>query len=140
MPEVHPPRQQLSEQLRQLRQQKPRFTQKMLAEAFSVEEPVSGATVSSWESPTSPKLPPPHRLEAYARFFCTPRSIDGPPKLLQRAELTPDELQAYEKLKTELERLSQATSDATVRTEQISNRSWHFPDGARVTFECLLDQ
>jgi hypothetical protein len=73
------------------------------------------------------------RLEAYARFFATQRSAAGPPRLLQVAELRPDELQVYEKLKAELERLRRAASGDSERTY---NRSWHFPDGARVTFVC----
>jgi len=136
MQQVHPAALQLSQRLRQLRQQQPRFTQQMLAEAFSAEQPLSATTVSSWENPTLPKLPPLHRLEAYARFFCTPRSTAGPPKLYQSRELTPDEWQAYEKLQGELERLRQAASGGNADSEQTSNRSWHFPDGARVTFVC----
>jgi hypothetical protein len=137
MQQVHPAPQQLSQRLRQLRQQQPRFTQQMLAEAFSAEQPpLSAATVSSWESPTAPKLPPLYRLEAYARFFCTPRSTAGPPKLFPVAELKSDELQTYEKLKAELERLRQVASGEAADTGQGFTRSWHFPDGARVTFVC----
>jgi hypothetical protein len=136
MQQANPAALQLSQRLRQLRQQQPRFTQQMLAEALSAEQPLSAATVSSWESPTSPKLPPVYRLESYARFFCTPRSTVGPPKLFQATELKPEELQAYEKLKAELERLRHAASGETADPGQTFNRSWHFPDGARVTFVC----
>jgi hypothetical protein len=136
MQQVNPAALQLSQRLRQLRQQLPRFTQQMLAEALSVEQPLSAATVSSWESPTLPKLPPMYRLESFARFFCTPRSTAGLPKLFQAAELRPDELQSYEQLKAELERLRHAASGNAADTEQIFNRSWHFPDGGRVTFVC----
>ena len=145
MQQVHPAALQLSQRLRQLRQQGPGLTQQVLAEALSAERPLSAATVSSWENSTFPKLPPLHRLEAYARFFCTTRSTAGPLKLYQKAELTPDELQAYENLQAELEQLRSAASDgAPVSTEEtgdtgdveIFNRSWHFPDGGRVTFVC----
>jgi len=144
MQQVHPAALQLSQRLRQLRQQRPRLTQQMVAEALSAEQSLSAATVSSWENLTLPKLPPLYRLDAYARFFCTPRSTAGPPKLYQKAELTPDELQAYEKLQAELERLRSAVSTGEMTdTEQdettdveIVNRSWHFLDGARVTFVC----
>jgi hypothetical protein len=108
----------------------------MLAEAFSAEHPLSAATVSSWENPTLPKLPPLYRLEAYARFFCTPRSTAGPPKLYPAAELTPEELQSFGKLKTELERLRREASGEKGGSEQTFNRSWHFSDGARVTLVC----
>ena len=136
MQQAHPAALQLSQRIRQLRQQQPRFTQQMLAEAFSAEHPLSAATVSSWENPTAPKLPPLYRLEAYARFFCTPRSTAGLPKLYPAEELAPDELQAYEKLMTELERLRRAASGERSGGEQTFNRSWHFPDGARVTLVC----
>jgi hypothetical protein len=145
MQQVNPAALQLSQRLRQLRQQRSRLTQQALAEALSAEQSLSAATVSSWENATLPKLPPLHRLEAYALFFCTPRSTAGSPKLYQAAELTPDELQAYEKLRAELERLRSAVSGGgaadTDDTDdsgdaEIVNRSWHFPDGARVTFVC----
>ncbi len=136
MQQAHPSALQLSQRLRQLRQQQPRFTQQMLAEAFSAEHPLSAATVSSWESPTLPKLPPLYRLEAYARFFCTPRSTAGLPKLFPAAELTPEELQSFGKLKTELDRLRREASGEKGGSEQTFNRSWHFSDGARVTLVC----
>lgn len=145
MQQVHPAALLLSQQLRQLRQQRPRLTQQVLAQALSAEWTLSAATISSWEKSTLPKLPPLHRLEAYARFFCTPRSTAGPPKLYQVAELTPDELQAYEKLRADLERLRSAASGGgpadTDETDDYDdsekvNRSWHFPDGARITFVC----
>jgi hypothetical protein len=92
---------QLAQRLRQLRLQWPdaRLTQEKLATAFSAEEKLAPATVSSWESLNSPKLPPPHRLHAYARFFATQRSVkQAPPKLLTLEELTPEEQTVYNKL------------------------------------------
>ena len=62
------------------------------------EEKLAPATVSSWESRRSPKLPPDHRLRAYARFFATQRSIEAGLKLLTFEELTPDEQAVYQKL------------------------------------------
>ena len=97
-----PAAQQLAQQLKRLRQGRPRLTQDKLAAAFSAEEQLAAATVSSWESSKAPKLPPPHRLEAYARFFATPRSAEGEPRLLRVDELTSDEKRAYEKLAAEL--------------------------------------
>ena len=84
---------QLAKRLRQLRQQWPdvSLTQQQLAEVFSTEEKLAGATVSSWESVSSPKLPPRRRLLAYARFFATQRSIEAGPRLLPFKELTQDE-------------------------------------------------
>jgi hypothetical protein len=59
-----------------------RLTQDALARALGGEEPLSAATVSSWESPTSPKLAPRDRMIAYARFFATRRSVEGEPRLV----------------------------------------------------------
>ena len=103
----------LAQRLRQLRQQWPRLTQDQLAVAFSAEGSLASATVSSWESLKSPKLPPLHRLNAYARFFATPRSVEGEPRLLKLDELTPDEQRAYEKLEADLLRLRSAASGET---------------------------
>jgi hypothetical protein len=127
---------QLAQRLRQLRESWPRLTQKKLATALSAEEKLASATVSSWESLTSPKPPPRHRILAYARFFCTARSIEGEPRLLPLEELTADEKKAYEELKTELLRLRNAVSGEPTEEEPTFNRSWHFPDAGRVTFVC----
>ena len=130
---------QLAQRLRQLRQQRwpdARLTQDKLAKAFSAEENLAAATVSSWESLNSPKLPPRHRLLAYARFFATPRSVEGDPKLLALEELTPDEKSAYKKLETELLRLRGAASGESPEEEIAFSRSWHFADTGRVTFIC----
>ena len=86
----------LARRLKQLREQlwpDARLTQQALARAFSAEEPLAAATVSSWESGNTPKLPPRHRLRAYARFFATSRSVDGSsPRLFHWEELTADEM------------------------------------------------
>lgn len=126
----------LAQRLRHLRQQWPRLTQDQLAAAFSTEERLAAATVSSWESLRSPKVPPAHRLNAYARFFSSPRSVAAEPRLLRLDELTPDERNAYEKLEADLLRLrSMATGEPTA-TEQTFKRSWHFPDAGPVTLVC----
>jgi len=127
---------QLAQQLRHLRQQWPQLTQDKLATAFSIEAPLNSATVSSWESLKSPKLPPVHRLSAYARFFATPRSVEGEPRLLRLDELTQEEKKTYEDLKTDLLRLRNEASGESVEAVQTFKRSWHFPDAGRVTFVC----
>ncbi len=130
---------QLAQRLRQLRQQRwpdARLTQDKLAKAFSAEENLAAATVSSWESLNSPKLPPRHRLLAYARFFATPRSVEGDPKLLALEELTPDEKGAYKRLETELLRLRGAASGESPEEEIAFSRSWHFADTGGLTFVC----
>jgi hypothetical protein len=129
---------QLAQRLRQLRQQwaHARLTQQNLATAFSTEEQLAPATVSSWEGRRSPKLPPDYRLRAYARFFATQRSIEAGPKLLTFEELTPDEQAVYQKLETELLKLRSAATGESAEDEIALSRSWHFTDSGRVTFVC----
>lgn len=137
MQPVPPAALQLASRLRQLRQQSPRLTQEKLARVLSQEERLSPATVSSWESLKSPKLPPPYRLSAYARFFATRRSPKEKAGLLPLNELTDDERETYERLKTELLRLRrEASSREPPEEEPTFKRSWHFPDAGRVTFVC----
>jgi hypothetical protein len=131
-----PAAQQLAQRLKQLRQGWPRLTQEKLAAAFSAEEQLAAATVSSWESTRAPKLPPPYRLEAYARFFATPRSVEGEPRMFRVVELTPDEKRAYEKLAAELIRLRGSASGESSAAESTFNRSWHFQDADLVTLVC----
>ena len=77
-------------------------TQSQLAKALSSEGRVAGATLSSWESLTTPKTPSVARISAYARFFCTERSIDGEPHLIPEDELTPKELERFRELESQL--------------------------------------
>lgn len=130
---------QLAQRLRQLRQQwaDVRLTQDKLASALSAEERLAPATISSWESLTGPKLPPPHRLRAYARFFATPRSVgETRPRLLPIDELTKDERAKYTELEAELLALrSSAAGDGGVEAVAFS-RSWHFGDTGNVTLVC----
>jgi hypothetical protein len=134
-----PAAKQLAQRLRSLRvKQWPevRLTQEKLAGAFNAEEPVTPVTVSSWESQSSPKLPPPHRLLAYARFFATPRSVASDPKLLPLEGLTEDERAVYEDLRTELLGLRRRAAGEVDEEEPTTGRSWLFNDRGRVTFIC----
>ena len=131
----------LARRLKQLREQRwpdARLTQQALARAFSAEEPLAAATVSSWESGNTPKLPPRHRLRAYARFFATSRSVDGSsPRLFHWEELTADEQAACKQLETELLKLrSLAAQDPIEGEVAFSNRSWHFTDSGLITLVC----
>jgi hypothetical protein len=139
MQAIPPAALQLAQRLRQLRQQwaDTRLTQDKLATAFSTEEKLAAATVSSWESATAPKLPPAHRLRAYARFFATPRSVEqGVPTLLTLDELTPDEHAAYAALEKELIGLRTLAAGASAGEEIAFSRSWLFGDAGRVTVIC----
>jgi hypothetical protein len=131
-----PAAQQLAQRLKQLRLGRPRLTQEKLAAAFSAEEQLAAATVSSWESTRAPKLPPQHRLEAYARFFATLRVAEGEPRPLRIDELTPDEKLKYEKLAAELSRLRNSGSGESSVGDSTFSRSWHFQDADLVTFVC----
>src|SRR5689334_24817007 len=82
----------LAAYLRKLREQAG-LTQADLAKAFSGEKRVAAATVSSWESLTALKTPTALRLNAYARFFATPRSLTPGPHLIPLEELEVDELE-----------------------------------------------
>ncbi len=129
----------LAQRLRQLRQQRwpdARLTQDKLAKAFSAEENLAAATVSSWESLNSPKVPPRHRLLAYARFFASPRSVEADPKLLGLEELTQDEKSTYKKLEAELLGLRSAANGESPEEDIAFSRSWHFTDTGRVTLVC----
>jgi hypothetical protein len=127
---------QLAMRLRQLRAQhwpEARLTQARLAKAFSAEEVVASVTVASWESRTMPKLPPAHRLRAYARFFATQRSVASEPKLLPLAELTSDEMDSYRRLETELLYLRDAANRDSREDYTSFSRFWRFPDNGRIT-------
>src|SRR4051794_26912119 len=79
----------LARALRDLRE-KAKLTQADLARTLSEESPVAAATISSYESPNSPKTPPDDRIRAYARFFASQRSIEEK-RLLADDELTESE-------------------------------------------------
>jgi hypothetical protein len=138
---VSPEATRLARRLRHLRlQQWPdaRLTQDKLAKAFSGEEPLAAATVSSWESNTSPKLPPRYRLQAYARFFATQRSIEPPsPRLLPLEQFMPGELAEYRRLEAELLALRSGAAAEDRDDEDIpARRSWHFTDEGPITLVC----
>src|SRR5262249_33565874 len=118
--------------LRSLREQQSpgkRLTQADLARAFGV----AAATVSSWESVISPKLPPSDRISAYARLFPTPRSVEE--GLLPLESLTEQERGTYQDLNTELRSLHNAARPSRVEAVAV-RRSWHFPDPGPATLVC----
>jgi transcriptional regulator with XRE-family HTH domain len=139
----------LPQRLRELRQQRfprRRLTQRELATALGGAEPLSVALISSWESDDKPVTPPPHRIEAYARFFATERSVDGTPHLLSLDDLTAEERDHYDRLKDSLEDLGRAAEpvDARARAQpvriplaapldEIGGGQWFFTDRRPVT-------
>src|SRR5215472_17340436 len=113
------PARRLAERLRALREQE-RLTQKQLARVLGGSEPLSIATVSMWEKPGSDRLPPPPRLEAYARLFCTRRSFEGDRlRLLSADELTEQErareTELYDELIALRERAQSTNIPATAK-------------------------
>ncbi len=92
-------------ELRKFRWPGARLTQQQLADALAASAPL----VSSWESQAKPVVPPEVRLEEYARFFATPRSVERTPyRLLELDELTADERAERDRLFDELKALRSA--------------------------------
>ena len=131
---------QLAGRLRELREQRwpdLRLTQATLARALGQNEPLAPATVSTWESQVAPKMPPPERLRAYARFFATRRSIqDEVPRLLPADSFSDEELAACKVLEEELLALREKAGKPGFRAEARVRRSWHFSDPGPVTIVC----
>jgi transcriptional regulator with XRE-family HTH domain len=130
----------LAERLRDLREREyVPLTQKQLARALGGSEPLSVATVSLWEKPGSDRLPPPQRLAAYARLFCTSRSFaSGGVRLLRDDELTEQERQSEAELYAELLALrDRAQLTAPTATGSVQGSSiWRFPDREAVSIVC----
>lgn len=129
----------LAQRLRLLRQRRwpdVRLTQAALASALGGEGTLASATVASWESTTSPKLPPRERMVAYARFFATRRSVEPEPRLLPVESLTAEEQAAYEELSTELLGLRDAARKPSAGGAVATRRSWHFPNTGPATLVC----
>lgn len=131
---------QLATRLRRLREEHwhdYRLTQAALAAALGDGEPLASATVSSWESPLAPKLPPADRLRGYARFFATHRSIEGKtPHLVPLDSLTAEEEAERKALEGELLSLRAKAARPTLRAEVPTRRSWHFSDSGPVNIVC----
>jgi hypothetical protein len=136
----------LARRLRALREQRwsnIKITQPLLAEALGGTRPLSVPLISSWESQTSPKIPPVPRLEAYATLFATPRSVEKSRlRLLALADLTEIERLEREKLMHELMRLRNEALHAvrgpgTGATSVVRDSGpWHFNDGKSITIIC----
>jgi hypothetical protein len=135
-------RQLLARRLRALREHHwphRKITQPELARVFGG---VSVPLISSWESQTNPKIPPASRLDAYATFFATDRSVEQEPRLLSPTELTEAERRAKDELKRELMRLrsdaqrATGTAEADEISESLSAGTWRFEDDRPITIVC----
>ena len=141
------PRQLLARRLRSLREETwpgRRITQPQLARALGG---VSVPLISSWESLTSPRIPPPHRLDTYSALFATTHSFDEDPgRLISPQDMSDEERQAMNELKQELTRLRSGAMRAgaappeSERTHEISESlstgPWRLEDGHEITIVC----
>jgi transcriptional regulator with XRE-family HTH domain len=140
------PARRLAERLRDLREHEFRkLTQKQLAQALGGWEPLSITAISLWETAGSDRLPPAHRLRAYARLFCSSRAFASStvPRLLKDDELDEAErereIELYEEL-LELRERAQSTDAAAGASGQFAveyqGSLWRFPDQAAVSIVC----
>jgi hypothetical protein len=133
-----PPLLELAARLRYLRLEHwagSKLTQGELGRALGGNQPLSAATIASWENKAAPKLPPRERLLAYAQFFATSRSLAAPPQLVPEASFTDEERVAYQSLRDELVRLHTAAR-GTPEQLAVAGRSWNFTDAGPVTLVC----
>jgi transcriptional regulator with XRE-family HTH domain len=134
------PARRLAERLKALREREYRqLTQGQLARALGGSDPLSTSLVSQWEKPSSDRLPPPQRLAAYARLFCTNRSFaSGGLRLLSDDELTEQERQKETQLYEELLALRERAQAADIAPAAGGQRKsiWRFPDGKAVSIVC----
>ncbi|GAA3532265.1 helix-turn-helix domain-containing protein [Amycolatopsis ultiminotia] len=126
------PRPALAGRLRDLRKESwpgVDITQKQLATAFGL----STGLLSSWENTANPVTPPPSRLEAYATFFATRRSVQGREfRLLPADQLTDDERARKEKLLAELTELREPAAETGFAPHSL----WRFPPNQDVVIVC----
>jgi hypothetical protein len=145
------PRLVLARRLRALREDHwpgKRITQPQLAQALGG---VSVPLISSWESQTNPRIPPPGRLDAYAALFATVRSFDGSPgRIISQQEMSDQEQQTMSELKRELAQMrsaamrvgaagaggTAAAASVVQITESLNFGPYRYPDGDDITIVC----
>lgn len=114
-----------------------RITQADLAEALGVSAP----SISSWENRQAPVVPPMDRLEAYARFFATEKSIVKRPfRLVSDSELTEAEQGRQHELHRELTSLRNGAEGDQPGTaaadDPFAGSHWRFTPGQDITIVC----
>ncbi|MFP5022301.1 helix-turn-helix domain-containing protein [Pseudonocardia phyllosphaerae] len=102
---------------------------------------VSTSSISSWEKVEQPTLPPETRLDAYARFFATRRSVAGPrPRLFDAGALDAEETATREAIYRELLGLHEMVTGAQLIVPEppgdVDDDVWTFPDGAPIRIIC----
>jgi hypothetical protein len=114
-----------------------KLTQSALARALGKDEPLSPATVASWESRKGPKLLPRGRVVTYAQFFATRRSLGPEPTLVPIDSFSAEEQADHKALLAELLRLhTAARGGAATEAPTVARRSWHFVDSGPLTLVC----
>ncbi|WP_214405149.1 hypothetical protein [Pseudonocardia lacus] len=103
---------------------------------MSAQTRVAPATLSSWESLTNPKTPTPSRLNAYARFFATRRSLEGAPHLIPLAELDEEEKERFRELEDELFALHSAVVGESAPNGEFRRQVLSFEDPGPVVIIC----
>lgn len=133
----------LARRLRGLREEglgEKSITQRQLAVALSRRDRASVPLISSWESTSTPKVPPQNRLEAYATFFATERSVASEPyRLVDLSDLDATERERRDDLIRELTRLRNAAIQYGTMpsvSDPGGDSLWHFPIGQDVTIIC----
>jgi hypothetical protein len=112
------------------------ITQFQLARALGGRKPLSVSLISSWESPVQPAVPPLNRLNAYATFFATSRSVAAEPfRLVPATQLDEGERARRDELLRELKEL-RAAALADAGAEASTDNLWRFPDLNTVTIVC----
>lgn len=106
-----------------------------LALALSTQGRVASATLSSWESLSAPKTPPLARLNAYAVFFATRKSLDGKPHLVALDDLDSAERERLSELRQELLALHAAIQEGNTGDE-ARRALLHFEDAGPVVIIC----
>ncbi|MEU0536276.1 helix-turn-helix domain-containing protein [Amycolatopsis tolypomycina] len=130
------PRPALASRLRELRKEHwpdVEITQKQLATAFEL----STGLLSSWENTGRPVTPPPARLDTYATFFATHRSVEGQEfQVLSVDELDDEERARREELLRELNELRDKTDEGAAQPEFVGDNLWRFPENQDIVIVC----
>lgn len=133
----------LGRRLRELRESRfpgVTITQKALGKALGGEQSISAPLISTWEKGTA--TPTARRIAAYATFFATSRSVDGPSyRVLRDDELNEDELAERESLQSELlslraQALTGSQAPAVPESRLALGGPWHFGDGRPIRIVC----
>ena len=113
-----------------------RITQRDLGLAIGASSP----SISSWESEDSPKPPPRARLDRYARFFATDRSVAQKPfRVLPASQLTDAERARHDELLRELTSLwdeVKGHKPGPPAVDVFAHGHWHFPPDEDITIVC----